>query len=276
MLRYRSRARGADVSHFQWLALPGIDSLLLPRGLPLVLTAHELPGPRALYRHFEAVIAHSEHGRGVLIERWGVPEPKIHVIPIGPYSHLTAVEPAPLPAELDDDGTPVVLCFGLIRPYKGIDVLLEAWRGIEGAQLWIVGRPRYDIAALRAASPPGVRWVTRFVSDAELAACFRRADLVVAPYRRSEQSGVVAAALAFGSPMLLSDVGGFGEVAGAGAARLVTPGEPDALRAGLQELLGNPDERGRLSSGAHALARGDWSWQRVAERTLELYRSLLR
>ena len=120
MLRYRSRARGADVSHFQWLALPGIDSLLLPRGLPLVLTAHELP-----------------------------------------YSHLTAVEPAPLPAELDDDGTPVVLCFGLIRPYKGIDVLLEAWRGIEGAQLWIVGRPRYDIAALRAASPPGVRWVTR-------------------------------------------------------------------------------------------------------------------
>ncbi|HLW95328.1 MAG TPA: glycosyltransferase family 4 protein, partial [Solirubrobacteraceae bacterium] len=220
--------------------------------------------------------AHSEHGRGVLLERWGVPESKVHVIPLGPYLHLTRVESEPLVAELSDDGTPVVLCFGLIRPYKGIDVLLEAWRGIEGAQLWIVGRPRYDIASLRAAAPPGVQWVTRFVSDGELAACFRRADLVVAPYLRSEQSGVVATALAFGAPLLLSDVGGFSEVAAAGAASLVPAGDPAALRAALEESLGDPAAREHLAASGRALAGGAWSWERVAERTLELYRSLLR
>ena len=75
-----------------------------------------------------------------------------------------------------------------------------------------------DIAPLRARARPGVRWVTRYVTDGELAACFRRADLVVAPHRESEQSGVIATALAFGSPLLASDVGGFGEVAAAGAA----------------------------------------------------------
>ena len=68
-----------------------------------------------------------------------------------------------------------------------------------------------------------------FVPDAELPAYFRRADVVVLPYSRTErfdQSGVLATALAFGKPVVLSDVGGFAEVAAAGAARLVAPGDP--------------------------------------------------
>ena len=107
---------------------------------------------------------------------------------------------------------PVVLDFGLIRPYKGLEVLLDAWSGIDGAELWIVGRPRYDIDALKAAAPRSVRFVTRFVSDRELAAVFRRADLVVLPYRESEQSAVLTTALAFGKPILATDVGGFAEL----------------------------------------------------------------
>ncbi|HEX4036089.1 MAG TPA: glycosyltransferase family 4 protein [Solirubrobacteraceae bacterium] len=274
MLRYRAAARAADVVHFQWLAVPAVDTALLPRRVPLVLTAHDEPLAAARYRRFDAVIAHSEHGRRRLLEA-GVAERKAHLIPHGVFAHLAALEAAPAPAELRDDGTPVVLCFGLLRPYKGLDVLLDAWRGIERAQLWIVGRPRYDVSALRAAAPPSVQWVTRFVDDRELAACFRRADLVVAPYRRSEQSGVVATALAFGCPLLLSDVGGFGEVAAAGAARLVPPGDPAALRSALEELLADPGERERLAARGRALAAGEWSWERVAERTLQVYRALL-
>jgi glycosyltransferase involved in cell wall biosynthesis len=86
---------------------------------------------------------------------------------------------------------------------------------------------------------------------------------------------VLATALAFGSALLLTDVGGFGEVAAAGAARLVAPGDPDALRAALLELLGDRGAREQLSAAARALAGGEWSWQRVAERTKALYGSLL-
>ena len=113
----------------------------------------------------------------------------------------------------------MVLFFGLLRPYKGLESLLEAWRGIEGAELWIVGRPRMALEPLRALAPPNVRFVSRFVSDAELPAYFRRADVVVLPYSRTErfdQSGVLATALAFGKASVLSDVGGFSEVAAAG------------------------------------------------------------
>jgi glycosyltransferase involved in cell wall biosynthesis len=258
---------------------------LLPRGRPLVLTAHDIlaryatPGQRAaqrrLYRRFDAVIAHSARGRARLIDELGAPGERVHEIPHGAFAHLAAAPPAALPEGLGDTGEPVVLCFGLIRPYNGIDVLLQAWRGIEGAQLWIVGLPRYDISALRAGAGANVSWVPRFVSDGELAACFRRAELVVAPYRESEQSGVVATALAFGSPLLISDVGGLGEVAQAGAARLVPAGDAAALAEAITGLLGDREARLALSAAARRLAEGEWSWQRVAERTAALYRSLL-
>jgi glycosyltransferase involved in cell wall biosynthesis len=285
MLRYRRRSAQADVVHFQWLTLPQVDQALLPRGCPLVLTAHEplareaTPGQRQaqrrLYRRFDAVIAHSQAAARRIVADFGLKAEIVATIPHGAFTHLAATPPEPLPAELAAGHGPVVLCLGLIRPYKGIDVLLDAWSGIDGAQLWIVGRPRFDIASLRASAPPGVSWLPRFVSDGELAACFRRADLAVLPYREGEQSGIVATALAFGTPLLLTDVGGFGEVAQAGAARLVAPGDPAALREGLIELLGDEGARRRLSEGARALAAGEWSWTRVAERTAALYRALL-
>jgi glycosyltransferase involved in cell wall biosynthesis len=286
MLRYRAAARAAELVHFQWLSVPRIDGPLLPRGRPLVLTAHDLlpreataaerSRQRRLYERMDAVIVHSEHGRGRLIGELGLPGGLVHTIPHGAFEHLARRPPGALPAGLRATQRPVVLCFGLIRPYKGIDVLIEAWDGgIADAELWIVGRPRMDIGLLRAAAGPGVRWVSRFVDDGELAACFARADVVVLPYREIDQSGVLATALAFGSPLVLSDVGGFAQVAAAGAARLVAPGDPPALREALAELIGDPQERERLRGGARALAGGEWSWQRTAERTKALYSSLL-
>jgi glycosyltransferase involved in cell wall biosynthesis len=208
----------------------------------------------------------------------------VHVIPHGAFAHLAK------PSQLGDSGQtpapdatapfqtdkPVVLFFGLLRPYKGLDVLLDAWRAIEDAELWIVGMPRMDISALAAAAPANVRFVTRFVSDAELPGYFRRADLVVLPYRETEQSGVLSTALAFGKPLLVSDVGGFGELAAAGAARAVPPGDAAALRGALAELLADRAALAVLAQRARALAAGEYSWATIARRTLVLYESLLR
>ena len=282
MLRYRAHAAAADLVHFQWLAVPALDGPLLPRRRPLVLTAHDIvprgggpAGHRRLLRRFDALIAHSAHGRERLIAELGVAPERAHAIPHGAFAHLAALPAAALPAELPQTGAPVVLCFGLLRPYKGLDVLLDAWDAPAGAELWIVGRAMMNVAPLRSRTRPGVRWVTRYVTDGELAACFRRADLVVAPYRESEQSGVIATALAFGTPLLASDVGGFGEVAAAGAAALVPAGDAAALREEIARLLADPPARERLAAAALALAHGEWSWERVAARTRALYASLL-
>ncbi|HSZ06820.1 MAG TPA: glycosyltransferase family 4 protein [Solirubrobacteraceae bacterium] len=298
MLRYRRAARVADVVHFQWLAVQHVDGHLLPprrstdgARRPLVLTAHDIlprearPGQRVaqrrLYDHFDAVVAHSEHGRRRLTEELGVDAERVHVIAHGVFEHLAAdglsrggIDGGDAPPPFATD-KPVVLCFGLMRPYKGIDLLLEAWRGIEGAELWIAGAPRMDISPLQAMAPPGVRFVPRFITDSELPPFFRRADLVVLPYREIDQSGVLFTALAFAKPLLLSDVGGFPEIAATGAARMFPAGDAAALHAALLELLADAPVRAEMASRAGALAAGQYSWREIAQCTLELYESLL-
>jgi glycosyltransferase involved in cell wall biosynthesis len=279
MLAYRRAS--ADVVHFQWLAMQWLDGYLLPSGRPLVVTAHDLlpreprPGQtraqRRLYERVDAVVVHSRYGRTQLVDRLGVDPARVHVIYHGAFDHLASAPSAPLPPPLFSVEVPVVLFFGLIRPYKGLDTLLEAWRGVTGAELWVVGRPRMPLPA----SPgSGVRFISRYVSDTELPAYFRRADVVVLPYKRTERldsSGVLATALAFGRATVVSDVGGLGEVE---AVRVVPPEDAAALREALTSLVSDRVERDRLAAAALAAARGPYSWDAAARATLALYRTL--
>jgi glycosyltransferase involved in cell wall biosynthesis len=285
MLRYRRRARAADVAHFQWLTVQHLDGPLLPRRgrrPALVMTAHDIlpreprPGQlaaqRRLYERFDAIVVHSRRGRARLLDELGLEDSRVHVVPHGVFAHLADAPPAPAPFATE---LPVVLCFGLMRPYKGIDLLLSAWRGVEQAELWVVGMPRMEIAPLLAGAPANVRFVPRFVGERELPAYFQRADLVVLPYREADQSGVLFTALAFGKPLLLSDVGGFPEIAATGAARMFPAGDVDALRTSLDELLGDPPARARMARRAAELGAGELGWEGIARRTLALYEQLL-
>jgi glycosyltransferase involved in cell wall biosynthesis len=286
MLRYRRTALAADVVHFQWLTVQHVDGRLLPSRRPLVITAHDVipreprAGQRAaqrrLYDHFDAIVVHSEHGRHRLIDELGVDDARVHTIAHGAFTHLASATPATASVELPSQTEkPVVLCFGLMRPYKGIELLLQAWDGIDDAELWIVGMPRMDISDLLRRAPASVRFVPRFVGDDELGAYFRRADLVVLPYREIDQSGVLFTALAFAKPLLLSDVGGFPEIAATGAARTFPAGDVAALNRELTALLGDPAARAQLAAAGRAAVAGPYSWRTVAESTLGLYEQLL-
>ncbi len=288
MLRFRRRA-DADVLHYQWLPLPAFDARLLPALRPRLMTAHYILPPRPsrrqvatarrVFGRMDATIAHSEHGAARLREEVGLDPDRVRVIHHGAFDYLTRLpEEKPLPAELAGAECPVILFFGLLRPYKGLDTLLQAFRRVEGAELWIVGNPRMDVGPLRdlAREAPGrVRFLTRFVDDAEIPAIFRRADLVVLPYRDAEHSGVLYTGLAFGKPLVLSAVGGFPEVAAQGAAHLVAPGDPTALATALRELVENEPARRELAATAERAATGSYSWDEAARQTLDLYRELL-
>jgi glycosyltransferase involved in cell wall biosynthesis len=288
MLRFRRNA-DANVIHYQWLTVPALDALLLPPLRPRVMTAHYVLPPRpkrrqvaaahAVFARMDAVVAHSEHGAARLRDEVGLDPARVRVIHHGAFDYLTRLpEEKPLPAELEGAEGTVILSFGLLRPYKGIENLLEAFRRIADAELWIVGNPRMGVGPLRelaAAAPGRVRFLTRFVEDAEIPAIFRRADVVVLPYLDAEHSGVLYTGLAFGKPLVLSAVGGFPEVAATGAARLVTPGDVPGLAAALGELSADPSARARLAAAAERAAAGPFSWEESARRTLALYRELI-
>src|SRR5215208_2751955 len=265
MLRYRRHAQAADVRHFQWLPVERIDSYLLPAARPRLLTMHNVIRREAvdvrLAQRMDAVVVHTRHGAELL----GGGE-RVHVIPHGAFEHLTHQRhERPLPAELAAVERPVVLYFGVVRPYKGVDVLVEAFQQVEDAELWVVGRPlEVSVEHLRRLAPPGrVRFVDRYVGDAELPAYFRQADLLVLPHLNVDVSGVLFAGLAFGKAMIMSDVGGFRElVHDHGAGVLVAPGDRNALAAAIGRLLAEPGERRRLEGLAAAAAAGPFSWDR--------------
>jgi glycosyltransferase involved in cell wall biosynthesis len=274
-LRVRRRAGAADLQHWQWLWLEAVSARLLPRDRPQVLTMHNVirreRSGRRLAERMAATIVHTRHGAELLGGG-----PRVHVIPHGAFEHLARQpDERPLPPELAAVEGPVVLCFGVVRPYKGVDVLVDAFRSVDGAELWVVGRPLgVSLESLRA--PANVRFVPRYVSDAELPAFFRRADLLVLPHRTVDVSGVLFAGLAFGKPMVLSDAGGFRElVEEHGAGRLVPPGDAGALASAIGELLADPAERERLAERARAAAAGPYSWDSIAERTMAVYEEVL-
>lgn len=289
----RRAGRDSDLVHWQWVTWPRLDRFLIrPSGRPRAITLHyPLPSAgdraglrreRAFLGDFDAVITHTAHGAARLREEVGLEAERVHVIPHGPLDYLRRLaDEAPLPAEFAaaPGDAPVILFFGLLRPYKGIDTLLEAFAELDGAELWIAGMPRMPIEPLRelARRAPGtVRFLPRFIPDREIPALLRRADVVALPYREIEQSGVLYAGLAFGKPMVLSDVGGFSEVGrDQGAARLVPPGDPAALAASLRELLADPAGQERLSAAALAAVEGPFSWESIAARTIDLYEALL-
>src|ERR1700761_560844 len=175
----RTASRGLSSSArlpFKWLTRRGRDRRILPPTRPRVMTAHYTLEPNAsrraaraagkVFGTMDAVVAHSEHTAARLRDEVGLPAERVRVIPHGAFDYLTRLpEEKPLPEELQGAAGPVVLSFGLLRPYKGLENLLEAFRQVPGAELWIVGNPRMDVEPLRelAAGAAGrVRFVTRF------------------------------------------------------------------------------------------------------------------
>jgi glycosyltransferase involved in cell wall biosynthesis len=291
----RLRRRPPDVVHFQWLPVPEVDRALVrafPR--PLVFTAHDvLPRESSerrrriaagIFDTVDAVVVHSESARDRLVHGLGVPTSKVAVVPHGSFDYLTRIDRTrPLGPEVGDlDGRRVVLCFGLVRPYKGIELLIDAFATVsEDAVLLIVGRALMPLEPLRRRArehgiSERVRFVSRYVAETEIPAYFRRADVVVLPYRDADQSGVLFTALAFARPTVVTAVGGFTEVAEAGAAELVPPGDTGALARAIAQLLSDESARARLAEGAQKAASGPYSWDRAAELTESLYRSLVK
>jgi glycosyltransferase involved in cell wall biosynthesis len=279
-----------DVVHVQWTVMRQLDRRFYRRlaaaGIPVVFTAHDpLPnvgGPlrrrsaAATARSFARVICHSEWGRRALVERCGVRPDRVRVIPHGAFRYLCDEPEVPPPVEASG---PLAALPGILRPYKGADVLVRAWPAVRdlvpGASLVIAGRAMMDVAAM---GPPGagVEIVDRFLTDAELAALLRRAELVVLPYRRIDSSGILFAALAFGRALVLSDVGSFRELHDEhGIGVLVPPGDVTALATVIAGVLEDDAGRAALEAASARAASGPFSWEGVAERHEAVYRELV-
>lgn len=155
-------------------------------------------------------------------------------------------------------GAPVFLFSGLLRPYKGWDVLLEAFatmrRALPDAVLLLAGEPWGEAKLLASRPvPAGVRLFLRFLPAEERGLLFDACDAVVCPYRHATGSGIAADAVSHGRPVIGSDVPGLAVVVEEGVSGLlVPPGDAGALAAALLRFV-REGLAERLAAGATAL-----------------------
>lgn len=198
---------------------------------------------------------HSEFDRDLLLRtyRLGRRRP-VAVLPHGPHDHYLDGPKADAGGRSREAPEEAwnLLHFGIIRPYKGLEVLIRAFDGIPEDRIdryWltVVGEtwegwtlPTELIASSRYRDR--ITLVHRYVTDDELDGHLRGADAVMLPYLRSSLSGPLHVAMGYGLPIVMSDVGGNAEAAtGYGGMDLVPPGDEEALRAAIERL----PERGR-------------------------------
>lgn len=281
-----------DIIHFQWAPLPAIDRRLIGafrRIAPTLLTVHDTTpfngsansqlqemGALAVFGAFDHLIVHTEKGRRQLMERGIAPE-TISVIP-----HGVLALPGGAPPTHGGVAERTVLLFGKIKPYKGTDLLIEAFARLpEGlrrtTRLRVIGEPFMAIEPLQArAAELGIgdriAWDLRYVSDAEIGGILGAADLLAFPYREIDASGVLMASFPYGKPIVASAIGAFRELLRDGEhGRLVPPEDPDALAAALAEILADPRKAAAMGERVRALADGIPGWDEIATRTRAVY-----
>jgi glycosyltransferase involved in cell wall biosynthesis len=264
------RTRRADVLHMQWL-VPELDVRLFRPNLPCVFTAHDLLPRRTarkqqvwrrLLQRFDRVVVHSERGRetlaGLGVDATVIPHP---VFPSDP--------------DRQDDGR-TVLCFGVIRPYKGLSDAIEAVRRLDDARLLVAGDPFEPMEPYReAARGLDVEWRLGYLSQAEVDRALGETTVAVFPYRPElDQSGALLRALGAGVPAVAYDVGGIAEpIRAFGAGRVVPAGDVAALASAVRELLSDRDALEHARAGAR-LAREGLTWDASARAHLALYGEL--
>ena len=204
------------------------------------------------------------------------------VLPHPIYTHFGA----PLPREEAErrlglpSGRRTLLFFGLIREYKGLDILLQAFDLLDGRyQLVIAGEPygsfdKYQHLIDGGRAPADVHVFPDYIRDAEVKNYFSVADLTVLPYRSATQSGISSVSNHFGVPMVVTDVGGLKETVGArGTGIVCDEGTPACIAAAITRYFDDPALQEQLRAGIVA-EKKRLSWSRFAQDLITFAQSI--
>jgi glycosyltransferase involved in cell wall biosynthesis len=286
--------------HFFHVGMLELFNVVLARlaGRKVVITAHDVESfvsslevpimARLAYRLAHVVVAHNQISKLELVARLRVPESKIAVIPHGNYLHvlrdMPPVEAAKAKLGIAPDAK-VLLFFGQIKEVKGLDLLLDAMPFIlqehPRAILIIAGKPwKTDFAEYQARiNQLGIQNACllhiRFIQDDELPVYYGASDIVVLPYRRIYQSGVVLMAMSYGKPVLVSDIPGMTEVVKEGETGFTFhSGDAGDLARRANAILSDSALMKDVAKGGKRLMEEKYSWSVIGQQMANVYENL--
>jgi glycosyltransferase involved in cell wall biosynthesis len=235
---------------------------------------------RLIYRFPHFVVVHTPETRRVLIDQFGVSEAKILVMSIGLNEEVaaTALGRTGSRARLGyEDKAKVVLFFGRIDEYKGLDLLIAAFDLLEmpDTHLMIAGafrssgyRERILAGIAGARRRADIRLDARLVPNEEVGVLFDASDVLCLPYRNIYQSGLLFLAMRFGKPVVATNVGSLAEFVTPDIGLVTKTNDAQGIANAIQDLFAAPEKfpKERILAQAEK-----YRWDHVCRVLLPLY-----
>lgn len=292
-----------DILHAQWWSFPlffiylSVCACFRFKKKPVVFTVHNVMSHEKSFLFFKIsgflfklgdhFIVHSDINKQQLAELYHIPPEKISVIAHGSLDfHVKKdINRKMIRKEFEiEPNNRVILLFGAIRPYKGIDTALKAFakivKKIPEARLLIAGRLWEDWTPYkRLIADLGLNEyvITHldYIPSGEVYKFFEVADICVFPYHHFDsQSGAGLAAISFHKPMIVSAVGGLADLV-KDSRFIVPPADYFALASAVTECLLDPALLNGMILDAEAVAKR-FSWSEIANKTEKIYENLLK
>lgn len=296
-----ARKNGSEIAHYHFFHAGVMELLCVliskALGLRVIVTVHDVESfsgggssrlSRTIFSLADRLIAHNRVSFNELRDRVRVDSSKIEIIPHGNYLEFLdttiCLDNARLKLGIDP-GKKMLLFFGQIKAVKGLDVLLEAMAELvkthSDIELVIAGKVWKDDFGLYEKLIQRLdlsRWISlriRYISDDEAQLYYVAADVVVLPYRKIYQSGVLLMAMSYRKPVVVSDLPGMLEVVEDGITGFVfEAGSVKSLVDTLNYALGDPVRLRSVGEAGFELMKDRYSWSLVGEKTARLYREM--
>lgn len=299
-----ARRNRYDAIHFQFFRRERLESIFFALmrflGLNLVYTAHNvLPHESSaidyymkylVYKSAHRIIVHSGYIKKKLLNSFPVDPDRVVVIPHGnfdmylseeTYSRNVARQKLRLPVD-----APVLLFFGYIREYKGLDLLLQAFeivrRENKDIRLVVAGKPhtnelkrQYEEYISNMPERESVLFEPIFIPSEDIGYYFTAADAIALPYKHIDHSGIVHMAYSFGRPIIATDVGDFSEVIEHGQSGYVSEElTVESLAQTIKNAFSDIEKLHDMGDYAQNLSRTKYSWEDIGKQTQQLYQAV--
>ena len=302
---HHARQQKAHISHLHFFHIGPLEliNVLLSKamGLRVIVTAHDVKSfadglSVTLFEHWsyqlaDRIIVHNQVSQHELLASLPVKPEKLAVIPHGNYLNMINAKPIPnSTAARDKFGIPidakVLLFFGQIKDVKGLDLLLQAMpaivasypktRLIVAGRAWKADFQKYQHIIDQHQLADYCHLFIEHVPHDMVSTYFAAADLVVLPYKRIYQSGVLLMSMSFGKPVLTSDLPGMVEIINDGnTGYLFGTENAAALTKKVLHVFNNASEAQQVAANGLALVTEVYGWSRIGQQTAQLYATTL-
>ena len=290
-----------DIIHIQWLPVPFLDIILFYifkcMGINLIYTVHNiLPHERkfyhiylykSVYKIFDELIIHTEGNKKEFISLFGDRfSKKLNVIPHGDFGKIYLKSSGDKKNKSNGDKL-VFLFFGLIREYKGLDVLLQALNNIKNTIdrnnviFKIYGNPTTDFSKykdiiIKNNLKQYLDLRLEFIPEREVADIFQSSDMLILPYKKIYQSGVALLGYTFNLPLIVSDIGGISEIVEEGKSGFIfSRNDSKELADVLRRVINSPQKISGMRNYIKNNIASKYSWDKISLKTINLYKNFI-